>query len=748
MANVSFKKGLSTALQTIRNNKTAVPGAFYLTTDTNRLYVGKDDNTLADLNKYILTVPTLAAAQQQQNLEAGDFVYIEADNILAVYHDDGNGPQWVQINPDTDTNTDTYISSIEAEAKGNAETHQVDITLKINEVTRNVAKGGETVVEPPKEVKFAITASDMLAANNVSVGMGVGSTSDEEAIIQVEGDGVKQGEGASVKLVGGDNVTVSSDKDTDIITIAAQDTQYNIGVENNTLKFTPNTSIGDTIITYASGNDAISIDGEEKTLTITHKDFSPSTTPTAVTLTPASGESVNLLSAVVLDKGHVTNYSPVTLTLPADNNYTYAAKSITANNEGKLTFEIDGRDGGASSSITSGQVLYYTIGEHEDKYYNQGSLPVYTKTEIDDKMRGIDAMVYRGILDSTATDEGILKDAPVTNVQVGDTYKIASAGEYGSIPCFTGDLLIASGEEGEDGYITGGVTWNRVPAGDDIDTKYELHLNGTSLVMSENPGSRIFTINFTNGNDDIVLTGANEQLSIAHKEYTTSATGDNIILPPDDGVLENGGSFSVISGVTAENGHLTDYKVTNLQLPYIDSAISKLSAATNGENVDLTLTETGGTANGQSTNIKFVGGKDIGVSASTETGYQGVITIDHDTITTNTNKTNIGSAEELDYGNTITVLTDATVNNGHVTDYQYKKYTLPALDNTQYSINGSVATITDGVQITNGLTKQTGSGSNSSAAIGITSSSLKVASAVAADGEVGRVSIELEWGSF
>ena len=436
----------------------------------------------------------------------------------------------------------------------------------------------------------------------------------------------------------------------------------------------------------------------------------------------------------------------------ADNNYTYAAKSITANNEGKLTFEIDGRDGGADSSITSEQVLYYTIGEHKDKkYYNQNSLPVYTKTEIDDKMRGIDAMVYRGILDSTATDEGILKDAPVANVQVGDTYKIASAGEYGSVSCFTGDLLIASGQEGEDGYIIGGIIWNRVPAGDDIDTKYELSLNGTSLVLSEKPGNREFTIGFTNGNDndDVVLTGANNQLSIAHKGYTTSATGDTAILPPTDGLLENGGKFSVISSITANNGHVTGYKVTNLQLPQIDSAISKLSATTNGENVNLTLTETGGTANGQVTNVKFVGGKDIAVSASSETGYQGVITVDHDTISTSTNKTNIGDAEELDYGDEITVLTDATVNNGHVTNYQYKKYTLPVLDNTQYSINGSVATVTGGVQITNGLIKQTGSsGSNSSAAIGIISSSLVVASETAISGEAGRVSIELEWGTF
>ena len=49
MANILFKRGKHSALPT-----TAVDGAFYLTTDSHRLYAGIGDE-LVDLNKYIRT---------------------------------------------------------------------------------------------------------------------------------------------------------------------------------------------------------------------------------------------------------------------------------------------------------------------------------------------------------------------------------------------------------------------------------------------------------------------------------------------------------------------------------------------------------------------------------------------------------------------------------------------------------------------------------------------------------------------
>jgi len=60
MANVLFKRGLHSALPTGNN---IVDGAFYLTKDTGRLFVGQDDNgtkKLIELNKSITTVATIA----------------------------------------------------------------------------------------------------------------------------------------------------------------------------------------------------------------------------------------------------------------------------------------------------------------------------------------------------------------------------------------------------------------------------------------------------------------------------------------------------------------------------------------------------------------------------------------------------------------------------------------------------------------------------------------------------------------
>ena len=99
MANVLFKKGLHASLPT----SGAVEGAFYLTTDSDRLYVGKADGTLADLNKYVKIIATLNDGATLPEGQEGDFLYIQDSNILAVY----TGGKWKQVNPDTDTNT-TY----------------------------------------------------------------------------------------------------------------------------------------------------------------------------------------------------------------------------------------------------------------------------------------------------------------------------------------------------------------------------------------------------------------------------------------------------------------------------------------------------------------------------------------------------------------------------------------------------------------------------------------------------------------
>ena len=79
MAQVMFKKGLSTALP-----KTGlVEGAFYLTTDTDKLYICNDGNTLSLLNQVVHNYPNINALPAIADAAVGEFYYCVAENVLA-----------------------------------------------------------------------------------------------------------------------------------------------------------------------------------------------------------------------------------------------------------------------------------------------------------------------------------------------------------------------------------------------------------------------------------------------------------------------------------------------------------------------------------------------------------------------------------------------------------------------------------------------------------------------------------------
>jgi len=59
MANVLFKQGTQASLDTIRTNKTAIEGSFYLTNDTHRLYIGRANGDAVPVNEGVNTVATL-----------------------------------------------------------------------------------------------------------------------------------------------------------------------------------------------------------------------------------------------------------------------------------------------------------------------------------------------------------------------------------------------------------------------------------------------------------------------------------------------------------------------------------------------------------------------------------------------------------------------------------------------------------------------------------------------------------------
>lgn len=143
MAQVMFKKGLSTALP-----KTGlVEGAFYLTTDTDKLYICNDGNKLSLLNQVVHSVANIDALPAIADAAVGEFYYCLEENVLATKKAAAD-TSWTQINADTDTHLDPEKCAQTTAASSNIAT----ITTKLTQVNKN---GSQSAYGNP-EVSFKI----------------------------------------------------------------------------------------------------------------------------------------------------------------------------------------------------------------------------------------------------------------------------------------------------------------------------------------------------------------------------------------------------------------------------------------------------------------------------------------------------------------------------------------------------------------------------------------------------------------
>lgn len=198
MANLLFKRGTHATLPS-----TAVDGAFYLTTDTHRLYAGIGTE-LVDLNQYIKVVANISALTGLQNVKEGDFAYSVEGNVLAVYH----GEQWTQVNHES---ADTHITALGV--SGNA--GDGTITIKATD-----SKGGEY----SDTLKF-IGAAGLAVAVNTDGEVTLtaptytleGAVADNALTITLDKDSAPV---SNVKITGGEGITITESEGT--ITIAGQ----------------------------------------------------------------------------------------------------------------------------------------------------------------------------------------------------------------------------------------------------------------------------------------------------------------------------------------------------------------------------------------------------------------------------------------------------------------------------------------------------------------------------------------------
>lgn len=722
MANVFFKKGLSTALPW----STAAEGTFYLTSDTNRLYVGKADKTLAELNRYVSVVANVASLPA--NPAKDDFVYITAGNILAVCTNPNAAEvadKWTQINPDTDSDTDTSLKSASATVVATAD-DGITVTLTLKENHKDVKTGTVTEVSTPITTSFKISKDDLLMANNVNVGMGVGTVAGG-AKVQLEGDGIDS-TNFDVSLIAGENVTITPNAEDDTITIAAKDTKYTLSTANNKLTLSDGAAKND--ITVETSNDALTASATGNKINYTHKEYpTVSSTNSGTDSTPSHGGTFTVIDGITTDKGHVTGYNEKTVTLPADQNYTYSVTGVEldSTDKSKLKVSLTGAQGGSNSSKTSDSIFYYTV--NGQKVSNQGSIDFYTKDEVDSKIYDVDAMTYKGTVGSEEVDATV-KQLPTTGVKVGDTYKVATAGNYGTYSCDVGDLLIATGTE-TDGVISSGLTWTWVPSGDDVDTKYNLTVANNTITLGNSVDNAKDNVVFSAG-DDLTVSTTGSTITYKHAVYeeVTPEAAANGATPA------NGGKFTVVDSIETNNGHVTGYKTKEVTLPTITPTTSTLKAAANGV---IQLDESVGT----DSSVTIAAGNDMVVTTTTA-GSSGKITVAHEEFTTTPAPQN---GATLSHGGKFTVVQAITADNGHITGYETKEWTLPADQNATYALDGAAAAVTGGVKVTHSLDGSNG-GSDSSSVIGYVSDNLTIATATAGTGEDARVSINFEWGTF
>lgn len=453
MANVSFKRGLYSNL--FKTDAKYEDGCFYLTTDTNRLYIGKtvqneagqSETKCVPVNQGVIIADKLSDITSATNIDKtpGLFYYAKAENILCTY----NGTQWVQINPDTNTDRDTKVTAIETTVTENADTDIVTIEHTLSNTTYDI--DGAQVGQVDKSLKIS---------ENIEGGTGI-----------------------------------------------------DVGVNGNNV-----------VVNF---NDTFEVKLDKKTENDVEKVVS------ATIGLKESGASFKIKKNDDIDLAVSGSELEIKTKGPKSVFYKYDT------NNG-LKVELRDEEGAtiAAPANQPNVELYYTLGDDATtKYPVNTSLPVYTKTQVDELVENLNGLVYTGTLGSVTDIQNLMADGNKKNLDVGQMYMVsASISITDAIkPYFVfdgtpttdgsleqGDLLICVAN-GTDSYKL-----TIVPSGDNAatDTNYKLQFTSStpsfalrSLVGAQHVDKE--TVEFTTEQDSV--------LTVAGKTTADDATKPEVL---------------------------------------------------------------------------------------------------------------------------------------------------------------------------------------------------------------------------
>lgn len=741
MANVMFKRGTQSGFN---NLSTYQDGCFYLTTDSHRLYIGTSNNKADLVSQSVITYPDWAAIEALSNKSSssyapglcseGQFYYAKAENILCTY---SNG-KWIQINPDHNDDHDTYVKSVSV-AKNAADTvngEKLVYDVKITQAQKDLKGNNEGA---PTEVsgKLTISASDL---NQIATHTNVGMEAEKNnSKIYLKNSGTGANAAKKVELAGGGSVSVSTDS-SNKITISGVDTTYSLNTITNTTGAKANLQNQNGVPT---GSFAVEVDdialkvesntaGENGSIKLAHaKSLSSaaSYTPKDAT-TDASGNVTLLMPTVSVNEyGHVTAVGTQNIALPRDKDTKVSA--VSADNSGKITVKIKDENTTVETPVVSGQVLYnkITVNGSEKTVYNQGNLGAFYSSDKVDALitaakAAMNAMTYCGTITNS-------KFGQIKGPQKGDTYKASEKFTIGSgssvVNVNTGDLIIYNGADVAAGTAGDITKWEVIPSGDDIDTTYNMSLNGTTIQLNNEVSSKTQGTIAVKGADGISVKN-DGGLSIGHTNTVTAGSASG---------TQSGRQFTIPTINYDKYGHITGQgPATTIEFP-----VDKDTTYTFGSDAANKKVSLKDSSNAVTGSLQFTtSDNNFVVSMSNTTAAQPVVDLKLATVAqSNSASTSNISYSPLTGGNAqaFTVAKAKVDAYGRVTGFENQTITLNT-DQLTYNVSTSVANNT--LSVDSSLTNKAGTAQSKS--VKVKSDSLAFSKAE------DTVSVDLVWGTF
>lgn len=383
------------------------------------------------------------------------------------------------------------------------------------------------------------------------------------------------------------------------------------------------------------GANGIQITGTGTKLTITGDKYSLSSTVAGnkATVKLDSANTTDDTSVVLAGGNNVTitqdaNTNEVTIKA-ADTKLTTLTGAAVENGEG-FTIQGHNSDGSDTTAATINPEIKVGKTTQPVVKFVDGvaTLDVYSTKDIDDKMRALNAMVYKGTLGAAGT----IKVLPTTNVSIGDTYLAAEPVTVNEHTVYPGSLIIARGTEDNSGFITTStLVWDIVESTKDADTQYSFQTIKGGIKLHGSTGAENIGQLVVEGGTDVTVDSAStdastdQTLTVNHKAVTRTDSTDEDLNQTKNASTD----VTVITGVTTSaTGHVTGIKTRKVTLQDSNTKLKSVSNVVEATDNIATVTSTVTGTLGDGAETQAAGTFKVASTSMTVTGSNNQVNID------------------------------------------------------------------------------------------------------------------------